>query len=150
MHRPLVRAPLRSVAEYLCKSKHSLLLLERRNVAENLGFYRALMTTKGNNYLWSTFILGCAKYQLHVYFIDFTLFKDFVSKQRLCICISFGVRVIIVHSAVSIPKYLFLHEKRLTFMYIQGKGDAQLIIIVLVSLYLTNCLILLRLIKQHF
>ncbi|KAG6683354.1 hypothetical protein I3842_12G007500 [Carya illinoinensis] len=46
MHRPLARAPLRSVADYLCKSKH-----ERRNVAENLGFYRALMTTKGVEFL---------------------------------------------------------------------------------------------------
>ncbi|KAG6683350.1 hypothetical protein I3843_12G008600 [Carya illinoinensis] len=51
MHRPLARAPLRSVADYLCKSKHSLLLQERRNVAENLGFYRALMTTKGVEFL---------------------------------------------------------------------------------------------------
>ncbi|XP_040989932.1 pentatricopeptide repeat-containing protein At1g76280 isoform X3 [Juglans microcarpa x Juglans regia] len=51
MHRPLVRAPVRSVAEYLCKSKQSLLLLGRRNVAENLGFYRALMTTKGVEFL---------------------------------------------------------------------------------------------------
>lgn len=57
----------------------SLLLQKQRNVAENLGFYRALTTTMGNNDLWSTFILGCAKYQLHVYF---------------SICISFGVRII--------------------------------------------------------
>lgn len=45
MHRPLARFPLRSIADSLLKSKprqHG-----RRNVAENMGYSRALTTSKG-------------------------------------------------------------------------------------------------------